>query len=48
MLKTIRNTEKTSIAQKYLDSIHNKGGKSNKKRSRKDKLRRKRSLHKKK
>jgi hypothetical protein len=40
--------KKTNIAQKYLDSIRNKGGKSNKKRSRKHKLRRKRSLHKKK
>jgi len=40
--------QKTNIAQKYLDSIRNKGGKSNKKRSRKHKLRRKRSLHKKK
>ena len=45
--KSVKITDKAKVADDYLKAIGHKGGKSNKKRSRKQKLRRRKSLHKK-
>jgi hypothetical protein len=45
--KSVKITAKAKVADDYLKAIGHKGGKSNKKRSRKQKLRRRKSLHKK-